>query len=129
MACHGKSFIPSRASPSPKGNKLSKKVLTFSGSRQNPISVPSNSPSILSTIQVFVLVLSAIVLLVHIRTRSEHRAVYGIRPYSHGIIRVRVCPYPYPYGYSKERQRHSTGVHMAVNGNVRVHYGSKFDFS
>ena len=60
--------------------------------------------------------------------RGEHCAIYGIWLYSHGIIWVRVCPYPYLYGCSKEHQRHGTGVHTAVNGIIRVHYRSEFDF-
>jgi hypothetical protein len=67
MACQGKGLIHSRASLSPKGNKSSRRVSIFSGSRRNLILALSNDFSILSTRQMFAFVLSVTVLLVHIR--------------------------------------------------------------
>src|SRR5882757_3946991 len=68
LACHEKkNFIPSRTSPSQKRNKSSRRVLTFSRSRRNLISVLSSGILILSTRRVFASVLFITVLLVHIR--------------------------------------------------------------
>jgi hypothetical protein len=34
--------------------------------------------------------------LASLRHRGEHHPIYSIQPYTHGVIRVQVCPYPYP---------------------------------
>ena len=65
MACHGKSLIHSRASPSPKGNKPSRRGLNFPRSRTSLASVLLNRFWISSTRQMFVLILFVTVILVH----------------------------------------------------------------
>jgi hypothetical protein len=71
MECNGKGVTPSRAFPSPKGNKSFRRASTFFRSRRNLISAMSNGFLIQSTIQMFALALFVTVLLAHIRMQEK----------------------------------------------------------